>query len=60
MTPDVFRAFFRGGVFIALIAFLLVLSVPPSSPEFVVSVCSLGMGLALIILVLAFNWWVER
>lgn len=60
MTPDVFRAFFRGGVFIALVALLLTLSVPPSTPEFVVSVCSLGIGLTLIMLVVVVNRWIDR
>jgi len=60
MTPDVFRAFFRGGIFVALIGLLLTLSVPPNSAEFVVSVCSTGIGVALIALVLIANWWTGR
>ena len=48
MNPDALRAFFRAGVFIAGLALLLVFAVPRESAEFVVSVCSLMLGLALI------------
>jgi hypothetical protein len=48
MNPDALRAFFRAGIFIAGLALLLVFAVPRESAEFVVSVCSLMIGLALI------------
>ena len=48
MNPDALRAFFRLGIWIVLVSLLLVLAVARNSPEFVISVCSLGVGLALI------------
>ncbi len=49
MNRDALLAFFRGGVFIAGLALVLMLSLPSDSAEFVVSTCSLMIGLALII-----------
>ena len=48
MNPEALKAFFRGGVFIAGVALMLMLAVPRDSAEFVVSTCSLLIGLALI------------
>ncbi len=48
MNPEVLRAFFRAGIFIAGVALILMLAVPRASAEFVVSTCSLGIGLTLI------------
>ena len=48
MSPDALRAFFRLGIWVVLVSLILVLAVSRNSPEFVVSVCSLGVGLALI------------
>jgi hypothetical protein len=51
MTPEFLRAFFRAGVFIAGVSLLLVFASERSSAEFVVSVCSLMIGLLLMGLV---------
>lgn len=48
MNPEALRAFMRAGVFIAGLALLLVFAVPRESAEFVASVCSLMLGLALV------------
>lgn len=55
MSPELLRGFFRSGVFIAGVALLLVLASPRESAEFVISVCSLAIGLALMGLVAAFS-----
>lgn len=52
MAPDALRSFFRFGVFVTVAAFLLVLATPRDSAEFVVSVCSLAIGLTLTVLVI--------
>ena len=48
MNPEALRAFFRAGIFIAGVALVLMLALPRESAEFVVSTCSLMIGLALI------------
>ena len=48
MNPDALRAFFRSGVFIAGLALVLMLMLPRDSAEFVISTCSLMLGLLLI------------
>jgi hypothetical protein len=53
MSPELLRAFFRSGMFIAAVAFVLALASPSDSAEFVISVCSLGIGLTLLGLVAA-------
>lgn len=60
MTPDALRAFFRGGMFIALISLVLVFATDRSSAEFVISVCSLLIGLALVGLVVLVTWLGKR
>jgi hypothetical protein len=55
MSRDALRAFFRSGVFIAFVAALLVLGTPPGSAEQVVSVCSLAIGITLMLMVIALN-----
>lgn len=47
MNPDALRAYFRMGMWVTLVALVLVLAVPRDTPEFVVSVCSLAVGLTL-------------
>ncbi len=49
MNPDALRAFFRGGVFIAGLALVLMLALPRDSAEFVISTCSLMIGLVLMV-----------
>lgn len=48
MSSDFLQGFLRAGVFIALVSLVLVLTLPNDSAEFVVSICSLLMGLILI------------
>jgi len=60
MTPEFMRGFLRGGVLVALVSLALVLLVPSNSAEFVVSVCSLLMGLTLIGLIALFSWLARR
>ena len=55
MNPDALRAYFRMGMWITLVALVLVLALPRDTPEFVISVCSLGVGLTLTGLVAALN-----
>ncbi|MBZ0301378.1 MAG: hypothetical protein K8J31_16645 [Anaerolineae bacterium] len=40
------------GIWVTLIGLLLVVLVPRDAPEFVISVCSLGVGLILVVLTL--------
>ena len=47
MSPEALRAFFRMGMWVAVVAFIMVLLIPRDQPEFVISVCSLGIGVAL-------------
>lgn len=47
MTPEFLRSFLQAGLFVTVVSLVLVLSVPRSSAEFVVSVCSLMIGLTL-------------
>lgn len=56
MNPEALRLFFRAGVFIILVSIVLIFANRRESAEFVVSVCSLGIGLALTGLV----WFVSR
>ena len=60
MTPEALRAFFRAGVFLTVVSLWLVFSTRRESAEFVISVCSLGIGLALIGLVWFVHWLSER
>ena len=49
MNPEALKAFFRGGVFIAGLALVLMLALPRDSAEFVISTCSLMLGLTLMV-----------
>jgi hypothetical protein len=60
MTADALRAFFRAGVFVTLVSFMLVLATKRESAEFVISVCSMGIGLALMATVWLVHWLSER
>ncbi|QPC84072.1 hypothetical protein G4Y79_06750 [Phototrophicus methaneseepsis] len=55
MNRSVMRAFFQGGVFLTVVAGLLILVSPRESAEFVVSVCTFGIGLTLMALVIGVN-----
>ena len=48
MSPELLRTFFRSGMFIVLVALVLIVAVPRESAEFVISVCSLMIGLSLL------------
>jgi hypothetical protein len=50
-NPESLRLFFRVGVMISVLSLLLVFAQPRESAEFVISVCSLGIGLTLSALV---------
>jgi hypothetical protein len=47
MNPDALRAYFRMGMWVTLVALVLVLTVRRDTPEFIISVCSLAVGLTL-------------
>lgn len=55
MNSEILRAFFRSGMFLVIVSVFLVLSVGCESAEFVVSVCTLAIGVTLMGLVLAVN-----
>jgi len=60
MNPEVYKAFLRSGIFIAGLALLLMFAVKRDSAEFVVSACSLLIGLALIVGVFFMTWITRR
>lgn len=60
MTSEFLRGFLRAGVFVALISLGLVLTVQRDSAEFVISVCSLAIGLTLVGLVMFLMWLGRR
>lgn len=60
MTPDVLRSFFRIGIFVTGLSVLLALVNPTDSAEFVVSVCSIMIGLTLLLLVGIATWYSNR
>ena len=60
MNPEVLKAFLRSGIFIAGLALILMLALPRNSAEFVVSTCSLMIGLALIGGVWLMTWISRR
>ncbi len=55
MNSEILRAFFRSGTFLVIVSVFLVLSLSRESAEFVVSVCTLAIGVTLMGLVLAVN-----
>ena len=60
LNPGGLKIFFRLGLFVTLTALFLVLTVPRGTPEYVVSVLSLFIGLALLGLILLVHWWSSR
>lgn len=60
MNQQALRLFLRSGVFVAGLALLLMLAVPRESAEFVVSTCSLFLGLALIAGAGGLAWLLKR
>jgi hypothetical protein len=59
MGSDLLRTFFRSGMFIVLLSIVLILAVPRDSAEFVISVCSLAIGVTLLALVALVNRMTE-
>ena len=55
MNREILRAFFRSGTFLVVVSVLLLLSLQRDSAEFVISVCTLAIGVTLMGLVLAVN-----
>lgn len=49
MSPDALRGFLQIGFFVGVGGLVLAFLQPPDSAEFVVSVCSAGIGLALVV-----------
>jgi hypothetical protein len=60
MTPEFLSGFLRAGIFITLISLVLILIVRQGSAEFIVSICSLGIGLALVGLIALVTWLGKR
>jgi hypothetical protein len=48
MSPESLRGAFRVGVFITMVSVIMVVSQPRESGEFVISLCSVFIGLAII------------
>ncbi len=48
MSSEFLQGFLRAGMFVALVSLVLVLTTQRNSAEFVVSVCSLMIGLILV------------
>lgn len=60
MSPDLLKAFFTAGVFVAGTAIFLLFIVPRDSAEFVITVVSLGIGIVLMLLVWLMTWYTNR
>jgi hypothetical protein len=60
MNQQALRLFLRSGVFVAGVALVLMLVEPRDSAEFVVSTCSLMIGLVLILGAGLLAWFMQR
>jgi hypothetical protein len=60
MTPEFLRSFLRAGIFITIVSVLLALTARQGSAEFIVSLCSLLIGLMLIGLIALLTWLGQR
>ncbi|MDQ7027317.1 MAG: hypothetical protein Q9P01_21525 [Anaerolineae bacterium] len=60
MSPDLLKAFFGAGTFVAGTSFFLLFIVERDSAEFVITVISLGIGIVLILLVALMVWYTNR
>ena len=60
MSPDLLKAFFRAGIFVAGTAVFLLFIVQRDSAEFVITVVSLVIGLVLMLLVGLAIWHTNR
>lgn len=52
MNREALQAYFRFGIWVTAISLILVLALPHDDAGYVVSVCSLGVGIALLSLTL--------
>lgn len=60
MSPDLLKAFFRAGIFVAGTSVFLLFIVKRDSAEFVITVISLGIGIVLMLLVALMVWYTNR
>lgn len=60
MTSEFLRGFLRAGMFVAVVSLALVFTARRDSAEFVISVCSLLIGLTLVGLVMLMTWLGRR
>lgn len=60
MSPDLLKAFFRAGVFVAGSSIFLLFIVQRDSAEYVVTIMSLCVGVILIGLVMLASWFANR
>ena len=51
MTPEMLKGFYRFAVFVLGVSFALLFVVKPGSAEFVVTLLSIGVGAALLVMV---------
>lgn len=60
MSPDLLKAFFRAGIFVAGTSAFLLLTVERNSAEFVITILSLCIGVLLMLLVGLMVWYTNR
>ncbi len=60
MDPEALRGFLRLGMFLGVCGLVLALVEPRDSGEFVLSVCSAAMGIAIILGVVILTRWFVR
>ena len=60
MAPDLLKGFFRIGIFILGTSIALLFFVPPDSAEYVVTLLSICVGTALLVLVSLTAWYINR
>ena len=60
MTPSMLKVFFRIAIFIVGASLLLLIIVPPESPEYVVTWLSICVGSVLLALVGLTAWFINR
>jgi len=60
MAPELLKGFFRAGVFVTGTSVFLLFIVKPDSAEFVITVLSICVGVALLTLVALASWYANR
>ncbi len=60
MTPSMLKVFYRLAVFIVGASVLLLVIVPPGSPEYIVTLLSVCVGAVLLALVALTTWFISR